>query len=537
MIELKKIYQRTSKQTQNKLQEIFDSFQIDFNNLYSIADNKTKKRINTYIEEWQDKGLLTGQFGLLAKNIYKRTRVKNSEILELLIYSAYIEEQNKLNNTELNTFKDVASYYYNEGINEVKKANGKQKKYSVIPDAIFLALLDKPNSKGYIWNEYIEAIVKYNADQIYRQVTIDLQQQKELDITNDIYQNIIKRQNNSKLNINGDKISGDVDLTLIGINNQAKIEGISSIDNNARVRFIAVIDGKETDMCHSLDGQIFYINKENVFDRYYGETQSELSIQRIKCKGLVLGLNLPPISHHFHWCRSTITYLIPNNHVQLESIKNYIIFNSKYEKELNNKYNIKKLSIKHIDKKLLDDILNNIQKVYKDFPQLQGKIRQIKEINHPNGGLAVELQKDRTYIMYVNKNNFYDTKLVKELYANDVKTHFHPKGTTYKDMGIHEAGHLTVTEIIKKSNNNKNNAIVFDNENNITVNKILDKAFNKLGINDIMTKNTLIKNISNYAYQKGGQEIIAEAFADYYSNGNKSTLLSKSIIDVMKGMI
>ena len=42
-----------------------------------------------------------------------------------------------------------------------------------------------------------------------------------------------------------------------------------------------------------------------------GETQKELTIQRIRCNGLVLGLNLPPIQHFFHYCRSTIMYLPP----------------------------------------------------------------------------------------------------------------------------------------------------------------------------------------------------------------------------------
>ncbi|MCI8641152.1 MAG: hypothetical protein HFJ59_04710 [Clostridia bacterium] len=308
--ELKHIYNRISKQTQNKLQEIFNGCNIDFEHLYNIADNKTKNKINIYIEEWRDKGLLTGYFGMLAKNIYNRTRVKNNEILELLIYSAYIEEQSKLEETELNTFKDVANYYYKLGQEEVNNAlpKKKRKKVSVIPDAIFLSLLNVPNAKGYIWKQYIELIVKYNADQIYRQMTIDLQQQKELDITNDIYQNIIKRQQNSKLSIKDDKISGNIDLTLIGINNMAKIEGIKTLNKNAKVRFIAVEDNVTTRMCHSLDNQTFYIDKGNIFNRYYGETQNDLKIQRIKCKGLVLGLNLPPISHHFHWCRSTITY-------------------------------------------------------------------------------------------------------------------------------------------------------------------------------------------------------------------------------------
>lgn len=149
MIELKNVYNRVSKQTQNRLQEIFDSIDFNFNNIYNMADKKLKNKINIYIEEWQDKGLLTGYFGMLAKNIKNKTRVKNSEILELLIYSAYIEEQNKLNETELNIFKDVANFYYQEGQEEVNKTLPKDKRkiVSVIPDAIFLTLIDMPNVK------------------------------------------------------------------------------------------------------------------------------------------------------------------------------------------------------------------------------------------------------------------------------------------------------------------------------------------------------------------------------------------------------
>ena len=95
MQKMKIIYQRISRQTQNKLQEIFDTFNFTSENIYNIADNKTKRRINTYIEQWKEQGLLKNNnyFSVLANNIYNRTRVKNSEILELLIYSAYIEKQ------------------------------------------------------------------------------------------------------------------------------------------------------------------------------------------------------------------------------------------------------------------------------------------------------------------------------------------------------------------------------------------------------------------------------------------------------------
>ena len=181
---MEKIYDKTNKQTQIRLQEIFDSIDFDFSNLYSIANNKTKNKINTYIEKWKDSGLLEGYFGMLANNIYNNTRVKNSEILELLIYSAYIEEQSQLDEYEQNTFKEVITYYYQEGQKEVNKT----KKPSMVPEIILATILSMPNAKGYIWKDYKDGIIKYNAEQIYRQATIDLQQQKELDITNDIYQ-------------------------------------------------------------------------------------------------------------------------------------------------------------------------------------------------------------------------------------------------------------------------------------------------------------------------------------------------------------
>lgn len=48
--QLKQLYNKTSRQTQLRLQEIFDTFNFTLENIYNIADNKTKKRINTYIE-------------------------------------------------------------------------------------------------------------------------------------------------------------------------------------------------------------------------------------------------------------------------------------------------------------------------------------------------------------------------------------------------------------------------------------------------------------------------------------------------------
>lgn len=525
------MYHKISKQTQNRLQEIFSSIDFSFDNMYGIADSKAKKRINTYIEEWKDKGLLKGYFGTLANGIYKKTRVKNSEILELLIYGAYTEEQSKLQETELSTFKDVANHYYMEGQEEVNKTLSNKKKVSVIPDAIFLALLDMPNAKGYVWSQYIEAIIKYNADQIYRQVTIDLQQQKQPDIINDIYQNIIKRQGDVRLNVNGDKISGDVDLTLIGINNKAKLEGIYSFDDKAKVRFCGINDEKQTDMCKSLDNQEFYIHDWNEFYRY---SKANDSIVKYRCYGLVLGLNLPPINDGFHWCRSYIIYLPSNTEIDID--KKYNIFDSKLEKEVKSNYNINKVRLKGIDRQVLINVLNNMKKVYSDFPQIKGKIKQIESIEHPNGGMNIEPDlEDGKYTMQINRKFFDNEKTIQKQYEKDVEAGFHPKGTTYKDMGNHELGHVVMAEIIK-SKYKDNKAIAFDWNNEITTKEVIKKSFNNLGISDKLTQDILRNNISKYAVSNYS-ETIGEAFADYYANKEKAKTISKEIIKVMKGMI
>lgn len=222
---------------------------------------------------------------MLANNLYKRTTVKNSEILELLIYSAYIEEQQKLDEYENLIMYEDANYYYEEGQREVEK----KRKPSILTMALFLALLDQPNYSGLTWKQYIETTIQYNVQQIYKQAVLDMQQQKDLEIDSSEFQTIINRQNNQKLNINNDKISGAIDLQMIGLNNMAKVEGIKAVaGDNIKVRFIAVEDEVTTKMCNSLDEQIFNVNGYNEFKRYYGNSSKKLEFKQFKVYGLVL---------------------------------------------------------------------------------------------------------------------------------------------------------------------------------------------------------------------------------------------------------
>ena len=65
--QLKQLYNKTSRQTQNRLQEIFDTFNFTSENIYDIADNKTKKRINTYIERMERTKIINRLFWSISK--------------------------------------------------------------------------------------------------------------------------------------------------------------------------------------------------------------------------------------------------------------------------------------------------------------------------------------------------------------------------------------------------------------------------------------------------------------------------------------
>lgn len=267
----------------------------------------------------------------------------------------------------------IAITIIKNGQKEVINTQKKKRSISVLDMALFFYLLEQPNYSGFNWQQYIEITIRNNANQLYRQVLINIQQQKELEIENNEFQRILNQQNNQRLCINNDKISGFVDTQIIGLNNLAKVKGIEELDSNAKVKFIAMIDGKETEMCHSLNNQEFYINKENVFNRYYGETQKELRIERIKCKGLVLGINLPPITHHFHYCRSYIIY-------------------GPVEKQEKSEYN---LEIPKVNK--------DIQKILKST-QINKRVQKLFDKYLTNENVLIDINNDKPMYYDINKD-------------------------------------------------------------------------------------------------------------------------------------
>lgn len=367
MIELRKKYDKIDRQTRNRLQEIFNRFEITADNLFSYVSKDVKKQVNSYIEEWSEKKINDKYFKVLMLTVLTKDRVTYAEILELFIYEAYIEQQMKEKDEEDSLFYTLFAFYYMEGQKEVNNTlpKEKHKKYSTFYEDLFATIIMTPNSLGYIYEDYKKSITKYNAEQILRQATISITQGKELKIDSSEFQNLIDRQQKAKLNINGDKISGAVDNTLIGMNNQAKAMGITAIQPDALVKFIAVMDEKTTKMCESLDGQIFSVRDWNEFKRY---SESHQGIVKYRCRGLVTGLNLPPINDNFHFCRSTIIYVANNKETSYNELE--IPKTLKIQNDVRNYIITNNISYSKDTEKLFERYLTNENIVFKNNQRL-----------------------------------------------------------------------------------------------------------------------------------------------------------------------
>lgn len=216
----------------------------------------------------------------------------------------YLELAVKLNDLEL--FNEIILVSQKHAESECKKILGQSKKIRNI-NVLNTMLMTMPNHLGSIWSDYIQNEINYNANQLFKQIVIDIQQENKIDLNNDVYKKIFDKQQRTHLNIEDDKYSGGIDAQSVFLANQTILE-VGKDYGMEKVMFISDLCGNVTKMCENMHKLVFNLKGQNLFDRYYGESASDLKEVTVDIDGLVLGINQPPITGHFHWCHSTITY-------------------------------------------------------------------------------------------------------------------------------------------------------------------------------------------------------------------------------------
>lgn len=298
-LENKLIKQYTTMDLEEEIKRIYNSYKLDTQiasksnvERFKAIVQKNYKNLNDYGKYW-------------AKKLLNRTKIQNNEMVEFLLYITYNEKENELDEYENIAIENLVEDTYQKEINAIKKDLPKIKLPNPPLYVLYgMSLLSIPNANGYIWKDYKDSMTLYNANETYRYLLVN--GDKDL-------KDLLKKQKNRYLKRKAnpskeDKYTGAVEDEFVYIVNQTKIKAYEDA-GITKARFIAVHDTKTTEMCQSLDGQEFFIdrNKENVYKRY---SALDEGIITYRTKGLETGDNLPPINNHYHHCRSTITYVL-----------------------------------------------------------------------------------------------------------------------------------------------------------------------------------------------------------------------------------
>lgn len=289
-------YKNKNIDLQDEIQNIFNSIDWSFENANKPINKTQKDKLIRIYEKAVNMSIMTSYVGYIARKTINKKNISNLDALSLLLQIAYLKQDKELDEMEL--LKNVSTIAYNEANEEV----GGKKKFNIL--LFLLPLLALPNKlTGNVWSEYKESNITYNAEQIKRQVLINLQQNKKLNINNVEFKNIINSQNNrylyKKKDNEVDKWRGSLDTQISYLVNNAVLNAYLN-NEIEKVRYIAILDDRTTLTCEGLAGQEFYLNQKNTFYKWSEYDNKDV---RYVVDGMESGVNLPPLHYN---CRSTI---------------------------------------------------------------------------------------------------------------------------------------------------------------------------------------------------------------------------------------
>lgn len=206
------------------------------------------------------------------------------------------------------TFKDISE----DAVKQAKEEIGREPR---TPFLLTWKLIEEylvVRRTGNTLREYLSTLVITDTQEAHSLIV----QLLTLDVNrNTAIVRLTDKQSKRIVNIHEDKESGAVVDLGHQLWHEMYIEPYR--EENVQVRFIAEMDRVTTEMCKGMDNMLFYTNDWNRYYRYSDLDKRDVLYTTF---GLATGENLPPINNHFHWCRSTITYLTDLGRNELNSM-------------------------------------------------------------------------------------------------------------------------------------------------------------------------------------------------------------------------
>lgn len=314
----------------DNLDDLLKGIDFSYLDLFKYANLDDVGRLKREIKDLKENYKLE-KYETYLLSQYDKIKMKYSDWLKGMILVIYMKQYQEQKTIESKFFDEISNLMYTQGqeetISELPKKKRKKARLLTIPEAFTLQLLATDCFNGYKWYDYKQGLVKRNADNFYTKVNEAMQTGKELSMKNEALISLVKKQSNAYLNkkkdtqdksqkviptdkeqydFYKDQYSGSLDNMISLISNQAYLAGMKA-QGCKKCIFIAVLDNHTTEMCKSLDGQVFNIDDWNKFSRYSKEDDKNIIYT---VYGMVIGANLPPINNGYHYCRSTIYPMI-----------------------------------------------------------------------------------------------------------------------------------------------------------------------------------------------------------------------------------
>lgn len=194
--------------------------------------------------------------------------------------------------------------------------------------------------------------------------------------------------------------------------------------------------------------------------------------------------------------------------------------------------------LKGCDIEALKENFSEVEAVSREFPLLIGCVTICQPTAKRDAYAKVKSDphSPAKVIVSIDSETFQRNDVLRESYAYDLAMGYHPKGTTSRDILVHEMGHAIEHVLASRRYPSNPAKARFAIDTGEVSREIIAEAYDRISSRSRFlhrSRAEMTEGISIYA-KTNSKEALAEAFSDYHANKENDNDISIEIISVLK---
>jgi len=202
---------------------------------------------------------------------------------------------------------------------------------------------------------------------------------------------------------------------------------------------------------------------------------------------------------------------------------------------------IQKSNLHELDFDFAKEMVMALEKIHGQYPDIKGYVTVIEYTDEIADDRWMEMTPTSSFNhggIAINKSSFADLKSVADDWQISLDYNFSPKGTSYRTMIVHEMAHALEAYLVYHQYSKYTDREPAWDEGKIA-RELVNTAYDKVvpTLERKVSQDRLLQQISEYAFDGGPSEALAEAFHDVYDNGNNAHVYSLAIVDELNARL